>query len=48
MLLGIASKLAKQLGKDSKLILDEMQSGNYKNLLNVLQREFGDYITLYQ
>ncbi len=48
VLLGIASKLAKQIGRDPKPILNEMRGGNYENLLNVLEREFGNLIDLYR
>lgn len=47
-LLGYASKLAKQLGKDPKPILAHMKSGNYDNLVNVFDKEFGDYVDLYR
>lgn len=45
-LLGTARNLAKQLGKDPKSITEEMMSGDYENLLNVFDREFGDFIIL--
>ena len=45
-LLAIAKKLSKQLGKDHKAIQDEMKSGDYEYLLEVFDREFGDYVTL--
>jgi hypothetical protein len=45
-LLGYAKSLAKQLEKNSKKILEEMMSGDYENLVNVFEREFGDYVTL--
>lgn len=45
-LIGLAKKLAKQMGKDSDAIVDEMKSGDYENLVAVLDREFGDIVTL--
>lgn len=46
VLLGTARNLAKQLRKDPKAITEEMMSGDYENLLNVFDREFGDYVIL--
>lgn len=46
VLLGAARNFAKQLGKDVKAITEEMMSGDYENLLNVFDREFGDYVIL--
>lgn len=47
-LLGTANNLAKQLGLNSSKILDEMQSGDYDNLVEVFDREFGSFVTLYR
>ena len=47
-LLGVAKHLAEAIGRDPKPILDEMKSGNYENLITVLDREFGDYVVLYR
>jgi hypothetical protein len=47
-LLGVAKRLAEQLGKDQTAILEEMQSGDYEHLLEVFDREFGDQVTLYK
>lgn len=46
-LLAIAKNLAKQLKIDPKPILDEMKSGDYKNLLVVFDNHFGQYVDLY-
>ena len=43
VLLGIAKNILKQIGKDPKPIMDEMKSDDYENLINVFDREFGDY-----
>jgi len=45
-LLGLAKKWAEQLGKDVDTILDEMKSGDYDNLVEVFDREFGCVVTL--
>jgi len=47
-LLGTASNLAKQLGLDSKVIQAEMMSGDYENLLEVFDSNFGSIVTLYR
>ena len=46
-LLGTAKKLANQLGLDSNQILTEMKSGDYDNLVNVFDKNFGSIVTLY-
>ena len=48
VLMGYASNLAKQLKKDEKAIKEDMQSGDYEHLVEVFDREFGDYVTLYR
>lgn len=45
-LMGYASQFAKQLGKDASEITAEMMSGDYENLLQVFDREFGDFVIL--
>lgn len=45
-LLGQAKILAKQLEKDADDIQARMTSGDYENLLDVFESEFGDYVTL--
>ena len=47
MLLGLAKRFLKQLERSSDdidIIISEMQSGNYDNLLIVFQRELGEYV----
>lgn len=44
VLLGMAKGWAKQLKKDWTPIMSEAISGDYDNLLAVLDREFGDYV----
>ena len=48
VLLGMAKSLCKQLKWDYKPIVDEMKSGNYENLVDVFEREFGDYVNIYR
>jgi len=48
MLIAMAGKWAKQLGLDSKAIQAEMMSGDYENLLAVMEKYFGDYIIMYR
>lgn len=47
-LIGTAGNLAKQLGKDSKKITNEMMRGDYENLIKIFDREFGSVVTLYR
>ncbi len=47
-LLGVARQFGKQLNKDVDAIVKEMKSGDYDNLVEVFDREFGDIITLYR
>jgi hypothetical protein len=48
MLIGKAGNLAKQLGLDAKAIREEMMKGDYENLVNVFDKHFGDFVTLYR
>ena len=43
-LMGLASSLAKQLGIKSPTA--EMMSGDYENLLEVFDKNFGDFVIL--
>ena len=45
-LLGLANKLGKQLGIDTKELQANMMSGDYENLIQEFDKAFGDYITL--
>ena len=45
-LMAYASRFAKQLGRDDKAIREEMMSGDYENLLEVFDREFGSFVVL--
>jgi len=48
VLIGMANRLAKQLGLDGKAIQKEMMNGNYEHLVEVFDREFGEFVTLYR
>tara|TARA_R110002167_G_scaffold169742_1_gene367643 strand:- start:1383 stop:1598 length:216 start_codon:yes stop_codon:yes gene_type:complete len=46
VLMGYAKSFAKQMGVDSKIIIEEMMSGDYENLLEVFDKNFGDFVIL--
>ena len=48
VLLGMAKSLAKQTDKNWEDIRKRMTSGDYENLLKVLENEFGNYIVMYR
>lgn len=48
VLIGTAGNLAKQLGLDKAKIQAEMMSGDYENLINVFDKHFGHFVTLYR
>ncbi len=48
VLIGTASKLAKQLGLDGKAIQAEMMKGDYEHLVNTFDKHFGHFATLYR
>ncbi len=45
-LMGYAQRFGRQLGLDTEGILKEMRSGDYENLLEIFDRNFGDYVIL--
>jgi len=45
-LMGYASRFAKQLGLDPEVIIKEMRSSDYENLLQVLDSYFGSFVIL--
>ena len=47
-LLGTAKNLAKQLDLNGLVIMEQMQSGDYENLLEVFDNHFGNIVTLYR
>jgi len=48
VLMGYASRLAKQLGLDSASIINDMKSDDYDHLLEVFEKHFGEFVTLYR
>jgi hypothetical protein len=47
-LIGTARNLAKQLGIDSSSVQKEMMCGDYENAVNVFDKYFGNFVTLYR
>ena len=47
VLLGYAEKWSKQLGLDSDEIQKEMMDGDYDNLVGVMDKHFGHFVTFY-
>ena len=47
-LMGLASQLSKKMGLDEDEIIAEMMSGDYKNLIKVFDRHFGNLVILYR
>ena len=50
-LLGTARNIARQLGwseNRTQTIMQEMASGDYENLVEVMEREFGQYVIMYR
>jgi hypothetical protein len=45
-LMGYARKFAAQLGLNSDTIIQEMMSGDYENLVQVFEDNFGNYVIL--
>lgn len=45
-LMGYATRFAKQLDLDDKVIIKEMTSGDYENLLQVFDNYFGAFVIL--
>jgi len=47
-LMGYAKKYARQLEIDSNPIIKDMMSGDYEHLLEVFEKHFGTFVTLYR
>ena len=45
-LLGMASKFARMLNIDSKIVIQDMTAGDYENLIHVFDTYFGDFVIL--
>ncbi len=48
VLIGYAKNFAKQLNLDHDAITTEMMTGDYEHLIEVFEREFGSFVTLYR
>jgi len=48
VLMGAATRFARQIGIDEDALIEEMKSGDYDNLVEVFDREFGSFVTLYR
>ena len=48
VLIGTATKLARQLGLDGKVIQTEMMKGDYEHLVATFDKHFGHFVTLYR
>lgn len=48
VLLGTATRLARQLGLDEKEVTAKMTAGDYDNLVEVMEHYFGDYVVMYR
>lgn len=48
VLMGIASKLARQLNLDGNEIIEQMKLSDYDNAVDVFDYYFGDYVILYK
>jgi hypothetical protein len=45
-LMGYAHKFARQLGLNSDTIIKNMMAGDYENLVQIFEDNFGDYVIL--
>jgi len=46
VLMGMASKFARQLGIDKDEVINKMKSGDYEHLVQVFDSYFGDFVIL--
>jgi hypothetical protein len=46
--MGYATDFANHLGIDDSVVIKEMTSGDYENLVDVFEHYFGDFVTLYR
>ena len=46
VLMGIASRLASQLGLSKDKIIGEMMAGDYEHLVQVFDKHFGEFVIL--
>lgn len=48
VLLAAAKRFCRDLGIEAEPILQEMRNGDYEHLIEVFEREFGAFVTLYR
>ena len=48
VLMGYATKWAKQLGLEAEPIIEDMMSADYEHALEVLEKHFGEYVTFHR
>lgn len=48
VLMGFATELAKKLKLDGDAIIADMMSGDYEHLIEVFEKNFGQYVILYR
>ena len=48
VLMGYAQRFCKQMGLNKEEVIDEMTSGDYENLLEVFEKHFGHFVTMYR
>jgi len=47
-ILGLVQELCDKIGIDYKPIVKEMTDGDYEHLIEVFEREFGDFVIMYR
>ena len=47
-ILALAKRLCKEFNIDSKPLIDKMMSGDYENLIQTFDKNFGTFVTLYR
>ncbi len=47
-ILALAKRLCKEFNIDSKPLIDKMMSGDYENLIQTFDKNFGSFVTLYR
>lgn len=48
VLIGIGNRYCKQLGLSTQEFSTKMMSGDYENAVNVFEKYFGSFVTLYR
>ena len=47
-ILALAKRLCKEFNIDSKPLIDKMMSGDYENLIQTFDKNFGSIVTMYR